>query len=88
MAKTRTPTQTKDHVARSGGRPRQTTMYKKSVTMDLYGNDPAELQKVAAVVRKAASGHDLCIGGKLGRRVTVSHGDSFTPKKVFDGVVG
>ena len=88
MAKGRTPTQTRDHVARSTGRPRQTTLYKKTVTMDLYGNDPAELQKVAAEARKVTSSHELCVGGKTHRKVTVAHGPSDTPKKVFDGVVG
>lgn len=87
MAK-RTPTQTKDHVARSAGRPRQTAIYKKTVSMDLYGNDPAELQTVAATIRATASGHDLCVGGKTKRKVSVAHGTSMTPTKVFDGIVG
>jgi hypothetical protein len=56
--------------------------------MDLYGNDPAELTAVAAVARKAASSHEHCTGTKLGRKVTIDHGKSHTPRKVFDGVVG
>ena len=56
--------------------------------MDLYGNDPEELTKVAATARKAASEHELCTGTKLNRKVTIDHGKSYTPRKIFDGVVG
>lgn len=63
-------------------------MYRKPVVIDLYGNDPQELQKVAAHIRKQACSHELVINGKDGRRVGVAHGTSVKPKKVFDGLVG
>lgn len=83
----RTPLATKDNVARKPGG-MQTAMYKKTVSMELYGNNPAELQQVAAHVRKEAASHDLVIGGKMKRKVSVACGASDTPTKVFDGVVG
>jgi hypothetical protein len=88
MSTKRTPTQTSEHVARSAGGMKQTTMYHKKVTIDLYGNDPAELTAVAASTRLAASSHALVVGGKTKRKVSVHHGDSMTPIKIFDGVVG
>lgn len=89
MAKIRrTPLQTKENVARRPGGMKQTALYKKSVKMDLYGNNPAELQQVAAHIRSQASDHELVVGGKNKRKVSVAHGASDTPKKVFDGIVG
>jgi hypothetical protein len=62
-------------------------LYKKSITLDLYGNNPEELQSVAAFIYKNANEHDFVIGGKTKRKVTIFH-ESIKPKKVFDGLVG
>jgi hypothetical protein len=83
----RTPTATKEKVSRRPGGMKQTPMYKKIITMELYGTDPSELQIVAAAAHKGANSHPLCTGGKKARKVTVSKGNSDTPKKIFDGIV-
>jgi len=75
-------------VARSKGGLKQTTLYKKTVSFDFYGNDPEELKAVAAHARKTVPSHPLCIGGKKKRKVSVHGSESNTPTKVFDGLVG
>lgn len=73
---------------RSPGRPKQTALFKKTITLELYGTDKDEIQQVAAHVRKSASSHDLSTGTRTKRKVSVCHGKSHEIKKVFDGVVG
>lgn len=87
MAQTakRTPVETTENVSRGRGRPKQTAIYQKTMSLTLTGSNPKELQKVAASLHK--SSHPLTVGGKTKRKVTVKFDPSTTPTKIFDGVI-
>ncbi len=79
----RTPKSTTTKVSRKPGNLKQIALYEKKVTLTLIG-EPSDLQSVMSDVHSFIGTHKLVKGGKLKRKVCVSH-TSTVPTKIFDG---
>ena len=85
---TRTPSRTTKAIAKVGrtSNPKHIEMYAKRMDLTLCGANPAQIQAVAAQIHKTIADHELVIGGKTKRKVTISCHPG-EPFKVFDGTV-
>lgn len=91
MARTpdRTPRSTTQAVKKGPGRkpnPKHTEMYAKSVTYNLAGASPEQVNAVAKAMHQAVTNHEFVKGGKKIRTVTANH-VSTQPTKIFDGTI-